>query len=100
MFPGNVFVPPSSKNSANTAKESFDQRGCDLQKYKNKVERFAFGGLKLRVRTADNDGQVVGRYGGEIVNENGNRMVAILDSEELTTLSKENVRHKSTLGRG
>lgn len=77
---GNSHVPPSTKDSATEAEEGFDHIGCDVHKPENKGGAIVLGALDSRVGKFDHDGQVVGRYGEEIVHDNGRRMVAFLES--------------------
>lgn len=52
-------------------RESSDQQGYGVQKFKNKGEVIVLEDVNWRVGKAHHDGHVVEGYGEEIVDENG-----------------------------
>lgn len=71
LFVENAYVLSSSKDSMKMWRESSDQQGYGVQKFKNKGEVIVLEDVNWRVGKAHHDGHVVEGYGEEIVDENG-----------------------------
>lgn len=58
-----------------------------MQKFKDKGAAFVLGDLTSWIGRVDHDGHAIGRYGGEVVNENGKRVIAFLGGNDLTAMT-------------